>query len=299
MGGAVVCGAKHAEDEEANVPVRELHDNGQRRHAGRPPLGPGALVGGRPPAINTNNPPVIRLSTPHEKRRVASIDYTPVGEEKNIFPYHCPLCFSYFAETIFETSCCKNYVCEGCILDFLKGKEGLPTELNAVPKKLPLSISCPHCGTAAVNFAYVAAGAVVRSYSTSPSTMAALEHNSISKLTPREQSIEQCPESTSPSMSSPSVVKEASLPRDGFSGSITFDELPGMGPLLEQCTPRIIPQKSPRSKRPNRVMEEPATVHNVNAQGSPLQANNDADVIAAVIEYVVEQIGHRETALAY
>ena len=91
MGGAVVCGAKHAEDEEANVPVRELHDNGQRRHAGRPPLGPGALVGGRPPAINTNNPPVIRLSTPHQmlhpnfffgsRQQEGDIDFKPEAED--------------------------------------------------------------------------------------------------------------------------------------------------------------------------------------------------------------------------
>ena len=39
----------------------------------------------RPPQIDTHNRANVRLSTPHQKIRVSSIDYTPMGEEKRSF----------------------------------------------------------------------------------------------------------------------------------------------------------------------------------------------------------------------
>jgi hypothetical protein len=187
MGAAAVCGAKHAEDEGAHrAPV----EHNPERAGGRPPLAPGNNQH-RPHAIDTNiaaKQPQVRLSTPHQKIRVSSIDYTPIGEDKKKYPYNCPLCFFYFSTTIFETSCCKNYVCEGCAVDFLKGKEGLPEQLNGVPKRLPAAVCCPHCGTSGVNLQYVSQNADVRSYQTSPTTKAKIESLNESPSTAAEVS---------------------------------------------------------------------------------------------------------------
>lgn len=48
-----------------------------------------------------------------------SVDYTPMAGSD--FKYYCPLCMLYFKGTILETSCCKNYVCYSCALDFVRG----------------------------------------------------------------------------------------------------------------------------------------------------------------------------------
>eukprot|EP00944_MAST-04C_sp_MAST-4C-sp1_P005778 g5778.t1 len=173
MGGAMVCGRVQDADFNANVPPpQELRI--QRLDYGRPPLAQNNN-NSRPPQIDTHNRANIRLSTPHQKIRVSSIDYTPMGEEKTKFPFYCPLCLYYFSDTIMETSCCKNYICHDCAVHFLKGKEGLPKNLSVVPKKLPPALRCPHCNTEKVSLSYVQKGMKIRSYTTSPSTQARIE----------------------------------------------------------------------------------------------------------------------------
>ena len=174
MGGAMVCGRMQDANERANLPPQQELQI-ERINYGRPPL-PNNNNNNRPPGIDTNvNTNNMRLSTPHQKIRVSSIDYTPVGEEKTKFPFYCPLCLYYFSDTIMETSCCKNYVCHDCAVHFLKGKEGLPKTLTVVPKKLPCGLRCPHCNTENVNLSYVQKGTKIRSYTTSPSTQARMQ----------------------------------------------------------------------------------------------------------------------------
>jgi hypothetical protein len=176
MGGAMVCGRVQDANGNAHLPPQQELQI-QRINYGRPPLA-NNNNNNRPPFINTNvnnNNNNIRISTPHQKIRVASIDYTPVGPEKDKFPFYCPLCLYYFSETIMETSCCKNYVCHDCAVHFLKGKEGLPKNITVVPKKLPAALRCPHCNTENLNLTYVQKGTTVRSYTTSPSTQARIE----------------------------------------------------------------------------------------------------------------------------
>ena len=169
----MVCGRAQDADFNANVPPpQELRI--QRLDYGRPPLAQNNN-NSRPPQIDTHNRANVRLSTPHQKIRVSSIDYTPMGEEKTKFPFYCPLCLYYFSDTIMETSCCKNYICHDCAVHFLKGKEGLPKNLSVVPKKLPPALRCPHCNTEKVSLSYVQKGKKIRSYTTSPSTQARIE----------------------------------------------------------------------------------------------------------------------------
>ena len=88
--------------------------------------------------------------------------------------FFCPLCFFYFKGTILETSCCKNYICYDCSLDFLRGKGGLDIGLMNIPRTLP-PLPCPHCSLVGVQLNYVASDAKTRSYEDSPATKARLK----------------------------------------------------------------------------------------------------------------------------
>lgn len=103
------------------------------------------------------------------------IDYTPMGDDKNVFKFFCPLCFRNFKCGILSTECCNNYVCYGCATGFLEGKYGLPDKLEQVPVKLPAKMPCCHCNTIGLSLKYVSSNATPRNYTDSPETQRLLE----------------------------------------------------------------------------------------------------------------------------
>lgn len=60
----------------------------------------------------------LLLTPRREDSLYSKISYTPVGEQLQIYKYYCPLCMSFFQD-ILKSSCCKNYICSECIVDFL------------------------------------------------------------------------------------------------------------------------------------------------------------------------------------
>ena len=67
--------------------------------------------------------------TPRRQEALYScIAHTPNGEETHVFKYYCPLCMSFFRD-ILKSSCCGNYTCFPCCIDFL-GIRGIKVRIN-------------------------------------------------------------------------------------------------------------------------------------------------------------------------
>lgn len=91
--------------------------------------------------------------------KLPGVEDTPMGTQKKKFKFFCPLCMLHFMET-FETTCCNNYICYNCTLEYVKGKGvGLHTDAKIVPRTVseksvgkdgnpPESCTCPHCASA-------------------------------------------------------------------------------------------------------------------------------------------------------
>jgi hypothetical protein len=111
--------------------------------------------------------------------------------------YFCPICmFFYDSKYIkkvwryqmtylhigtFKTTCCSQYICRSCILNYCQGKSGtfyclhslvtflgLPETLLSLPAKLPPHINCLYCMRPGVNFVAVNPNEKVKSYEDSP-----------------------------------------------------------------------------------------------------------------------------------
>jgi len=94
---------------------------------------------------------------------------TPMGKDKEVFKYYCPICFIYFKD-IFRSSCCRNYVCENCALDHISTKSKNDEEYYTVPLTRLDGIPCPSCGSDHVIFEKVTEQEIPRSYQESPHT---------------------------------------------------------------------------------------------------------------------------------
>ena len=54
----------------------------------------------------------------------SGIEYTPIGDEKDVFKFYCPLCMLYFKD-MYVTGCCKNSICYTCLLGYCRGSKNL------------------------------------------------------------------------------------------------------------------------------------------------------------------------------
>jgi len=109
----------------------------------------------------------------------AGMPSTPLGKDKDVFKYYCPICFIYFKD-IYRSTCCRNYVCENCALEHISTKSKNDEEYYTVPLKRLDNIPCPSCGSDHVLFEKVTEQEIPRSYQESPHTksllMSAADH---------------------------------------------------------------------------------------------------------------------------
>jgi hypothetical protein len=100
----------------------------QSPHAGEASTVPGEEASGRPAPLQVpdRSAPAVEPSevTPRRERAMQSgVPATPTGELINVYRYYCPLCMFYY-EDIMRSSCCGNYCCYTCTIDYLD-KKGL------------------------------------------------------------------------------------------------------------------------------------------------------------------------------
>eukprot|EP00639_Heterosigma_akashiwo_P030815 CAMPEP_0194664208 /NCGR_PEP_ID=MMETSP0295-20121207/1316_1 /TAXON_ID=39354 /ORGANISM="Heterosigma akashiwo, Strain CCMP2393" /LENGTH=191 /DNA_ID=CAMNT_0039545889 /DNA_START=47 /DNA_END=618 /DNA_ORIENTATION=+ len=108
---------------------RSSSAQGNRRSGGGlPPRVPGTPSMPINPAMAGSGELGIIIGTPALTRLDTGLDHTPAGSEADSYRFYCPLCMNYFKET-YETSCCKNYLCQVCLGAFLKGK-GVPVGVD-------------------------------------------------------------------------------------------------------------------------------------------------------------------------
>lgn len=94
----------------------------------------------------------------------AGLDYTPRGPEAAAYKYYCPLCMNYF-KGIFESRCCRHYICYECLLAYVAGKYGVtPEDLPFLEVPFLFPLPCPHCSSLAFEPGPVSRLATVRSY---------------------------------------------------------------------------------------------------------------------------------------
>jgi hypothetical protein len=106
------------------------------------------------------------VDTTPEKKALNRVEYTPMGAEKEVFKYYCPLCMFYYEE-VQQSGCCKNYICYQCAVQYVAGKGAVGTNIKSLPKSLK-SISCPHCATDDLELTTVCKSAAVRLYHDTP-----------------------------------------------------------------------------------------------------------------------------------
>ena len=92
--------------------------------------------------ISANSTPVSK----DQLSLLSCINQTPVGDEKSKFQYYCPLCMRHFQETL-VVSCCNNYICFECTIDFLGSKSIEATRLEDImspqSKDILKNVTCP------------------------------------------------------------------------------------------------------------------------------------------------------------
>jgi len=108
----------------------------------------------------------LAIDTTPEKTVLARVEYTPVGAEKDVYKYYCPLCMFYYQE-VQESNCCKNYICYQCAVQYVAGKGGVDKNIKRLPATLP-PVSCPHCATDNLKLNAVCKSATVRLYHDTP-----------------------------------------------------------------------------------------------------------------------------------
>lgn len=86
----------------------------------------------------------------------------PVGAERDVFKYYCPICMLYFKE-IYKSSCCGHYICFSCV-NLLQHKAG---RNYSVAMDCRLLTSCPLCRSDGVLLNHVV-NETPRSYEDSP-----------------------------------------------------------------------------------------------------------------------------------
>jgi hypothetical protein len=111
----------------------------------------------------------LSIDTTPDKKALARVEYTPVGAEKDVYKYYCPLCMFYCQE-VQETDCCYNYICYQCALQYVAGKGRVDKNIKSIPKSLT-GVSCPHCATNDLVLKEVCKSAPVRLYHDTPPTL--------------------------------------------------------------------------------------------------------------------------------
>jgi hypothetical protein len=73
-----------------------------------------------------------------------SIEHTPRDDEgEDSFKYYCPLCMSYYKDTL-VTICCNNYTCHSCGFKYIASKISAHAKHGFSSSKME-SVNCAHC----------------------------------------------------------------------------------------------------------------------------------------------------------
>ena len=114
-----------------------------------------------------NNSYQILVSPQKEAALAESVPFTPRDPiSANTFKYYCPLCMEFYKSILKSNTCCGNYICLGCCIDYL-GSRNLPASccndiLNAQTSLR--GIPCPSCSTIGFSPALVLNEEAVRDY---------------------------------------------------------------------------------------------------------------------------------------
>lgn len=134
-----------------------------------PAVGPNWKRAGADLSVTTKNALTSPAKTTQSGVTQHFIDHTPKGPERESYKYFCPVCMLYFRDVL-TTSCCRNYVCYSCALQFVRGKHGVDSEASAIPVQLAKEQECMHCRSAGLQLEYAQVDQLVRSYDDSPNT---------------------------------------------------------------------------------------------------------------------------------
>ena len=108
----------------------------------------------------------LLVSPRQEAALKASVPFTPTtSADAHKFKYYCPLCMEHFAG-IFKSTCCGNYTCLGCTVEYLSGKgiqAATAADILANVGALR-GVPCPHCFTNGFCPTIVQSEDVVRDY---------------------------------------------------------------------------------------------------------------------------------------
>lgn len=142
--------------------------NNTRERGGRPPIPPNNSGRRGTPATRDGSLVVVHAVAVDVRKSEARIglelevgmaptilrnclEFTPSGSCAELFRYYCPLCFAYFQRILHASSCCKNYICLGCAVNFVRGKmpapaDGvMPTDNEVITYLHNNELPCPHC----------------------------------------------------------------------------------------------------------------------------------------------------------
>ena len=127
---------------------------------------PALADGDAPPEARAVEPaPAVRVPPIALGEREAyeeGMETTPKSAAKREYAYFCPICMRHF-RAVYETQCCRNYVCRGCARDFVGRHERLAAKAHLHDGEDGLGpLRCPACNVE--KFALVAATGPVRSY---------------------------------------------------------------------------------------------------------------------------------------
>lgn len=115
--------------------------------------------------LNTINDMKSMVSPGREFALMASVPYTPVGDDINRYKYYCPICMNYFKD-ILKSQCCGNYACLSCCKDYLAAHSLIADSVNEIIGCTHLkNVPCPNCGTLGFDPRMVALIDNVRDYS--------------------------------------------------------------------------------------------------------------------------------------
>jgi hypothetical protein len=112
-----------------------------------------------------NGSPAPAVSPGREFSLMASVPYTPVGDDVNKYKYYCPICMNYFKD-ILRGQCCGNYTCLNCCKDYLAAHSLYMRSVNEIIGCKSLKdIPCPNCASPGFDPRMVALVDGVRDYS--------------------------------------------------------------------------------------------------------------------------------------
>jgi len=145
---------------------RRVHTDVHPERLVTPPVGAhrgsAPLLESRNSTIRLFNAANLRIEVPRPPSRdrldVGLAD-TPSGAQASEYKFFCPLCMVFYRE-IFETTCCRSYLCSFCHAEFLivqakkKAAAAAPADTKtAAPagdaprgeKCIPQGLACPCC----------------------------------------------------------------------------------------------------------------------------------------------------------